>query len=417
MIQSDKSWFGLKTFDFEWKKRFQTVGFSSDIFDSNSDYVYFVLNADNHNKKENISHSENLIVINSTVAAIKHIIDIYNPQTVLAFKDEDSAFSFVYTMAATSIFGLMMEYDIADFYENFSSSSDNVKIIDCTENMDSISSGKTVFSIHTLAEHENMTDVSSRINIIAQRFSNSSFASFLMPQNQVSFQKYFYEINPCEAYEWNINRLLEYWKQQPHHANSVFIKDGVVCPQKWFSNQKRPLFLLKEAYGESDDWDLRKYLVSQNKIKKLWSRISEWTYGIMNSDTGIQPYKKCSGQTFSDDDNLKDIAIINVKKSNGRTFSDGNDIIDYAEKDRLELLKEIELCDPTIIICGYTSKALEIIYGENFRKDYNENLFYHIELNGHDVLVYDYWHPANHYPDLMNYYGLINIDFLAHKNN
>ena len=81
----------------------------------------------------------------------------------------------------------------------------------------------------------------------------------------------------------------------------------------------------------------------------------------------------------------------------------------YAQFDREELLRELELCDPTVIVCGYTASVMDIIFKTSVRKDRNENLFYHIQLNGHDVLVLDYWHPANQYPDVMNYYGLMSI--------
>ncbi len=79
----------------------------------------------------------------------------------------------------------------------------------------------------------------------------------------------------------------------------------------------------------------------------------------------------------------------------------------YAVFDRRRLKKELELCDPTVIICGYTISALDIIMEENVRTERNDNLYYHITLNGHDVIVIDYWHPANQYPDVMNYYGLL----------
>ena len=35
------------------------------------------------------------------------------------------------------------------------------------------------------------------------------------------------------------------------HQNGVFIRDGVVCPEQWFLQKVRPLFLLKEAYTTS----------------------------------------------------------------------------------------------------------------------------------------------------------------------
>ena len=101
--------------------------------------------------------------------------------------------------------------------------------------------------------------------------------------------------------------------------------------------------------------------------------------------------------------------FIDVKKSGGEKASDMDEIRAYAAFDKNNLRKQLELCNPTIIICGYTGSALEIIIEKEFRNPRNNHLFYPITLNGHDVLVLDYWHPANQYPDIMNYYGLMGI--------
>ena len=71
--------------------------------------------------------------------------------------------------------------------------------------------------------------------------------------------------------------------------------------------------------------------------------------------------------------------------------------------------QELALRDPTILVCGYTASTLDTLFDRPVRHDRNENLFYHVPLNGHDVLVLDYWHPANQFPDIMNYYGLMGI--------
>lgn len=234
-----------------------------------------------------------------------------------------------------------------------------------------------------------------------------------------------------ESYIEQSNHLFKEWKgktisgdielSKDHlvidHRNSVFIKDGVVCPKKWFSNNIRPLYLLKEAYGGDKDWDLiKEWLLSDNQMTKMWNRVAQWTVGLMSTtSTTINPYSKYKSGTFVENEILSNIAVINIKKSKGTKNSNWEEIEKYAEYDRIELLQEIEICDPTIIVCGYTSKPLEIILGNNFRKEWNQNCFYHVALNNHDVLVIDYWHPANQYPDIMNYYTLMNIYQLALK--
>lgn len=202
------------------------------------------------------------------------------------------------------------------------------------------------------------------------------------------------------------------------HKENVFIRDGVVCPKRWFSQKVRPLFLLKEAYGGKYDWDLIKgHLLKSYSIDKTWERISQWARGILNTDVeNISPYIANDPEIRNfGNEQLKKIAVINIKKSRGTSSSNYDNIRAYAEFDKVRLLRQIELCDPTVIICGYTSSELEIITETQIRKSHNDNLFYHMSLNGHDVLVLDFWHPANHYPDIMNYYALMGIYQLALK--
>ena len=99
---------------------------------------------------------------------------------------------------------------------------------------------------------------------------------------------------------------------------------------------------------------------------------------------------------------LRRIAVVNIKKSNGAPDSDMQEILTYAEFDREYLRRQLERCAPTVMICGCTATALDIIM------DLREQ-FYHITLNGRRVPVPDYRHPANHYPAIMNCYGLMGI--------
>ena len=55
-------------------------------------------------------------------------------------------------------------------------------------------------------------------------------------------------------------------------------------------------------------------------------------------------YKECFSQ----------IAVLNLKKSGGNSESVYEEIASYAEADREEIIKEFELIDADIIVCGYT---------------------------------------------------------------
>ncbi len=58
------------------------------------------------------------------------------------------------------------------------------------------------------------------------------------------------KINECKTLE----ELTILW--QSKYPNKVFVKDGIVNPDKWVTQEIKPMFLLKEAYGGKESWDL-----------------------------------------------------------------------------------------------------------------------------------------------------------------
>lgn len=230
----------------------------------------------------------------------------------------------------------------------------------------------------------------------------------------------------AEQYCRKNQALFERWKQKPpcngiDHPGNVFIRDGVVCPEKWFSQEVRPLFLLKEAYestGNREDWDLAAYIqsiVEENQAgkHKTWNRVNQWAQGLFHSSAHqIYPYSLAGNGFQQSGKALEKIAVMNVRKSGGVKSSDMDTIRKYAKADQKELLEQLELIDPTLVVCGFTISCLNIILGKKVkdyahRETFSTDLFYVSELNGHLLLVLDYWHPSNHFPDIMNYYGLI----------
>ena len=237
-----------------------------------------------------------------------------------------------------------------------------------------------------------------------------------------------------ERYKLDMEQLYSHWKlKEPairfvptksgegekiiiNHRNNIFISDGVVFPELWYSQNVRILFLLKEAYTKNgdSDWDLVKdhLLLKEKKMSHLFKRICQWTQGLLNtSQDDIPAFFSGMSDIHYGNDILKHIAVVNVKKSGGKANSSMEEINQYAEYDSEELKKELEIIDPTVIVCGYTISSLNIIMGTEI-KDYdspNENWFYSTQLNDHDVIVLDYYHPANQYPDLLKYYGLLGI--------
>ena len=221
-----------------------------------------------------------------------------------------------------------------------------------------------------------------------------------------------------KEYVETTKKMFSKWKNKPaengvNHKDSVFVSDGIVNPDIWYKNNVRLLFLLKEAYGGTEDWDLAKDLLKTNKsLGPTWKRVSQWTYGILNTSIkSIPGFKKSSEFSKGNNEWLNKIAVMNCKKSNGKSTSTSDDIKNYTCTDQKELLEQLKVIDPTVIVCGYTYENLEIIIGQKLKKIYgnNENWFYSFMINNHTVIVLDYYHPANDYPDLLNFYGLVGI--------
>lgn len=232
-----------------------------------------------------------------------------------------------------------------------------------------------------------------------------------------------------------LEELFEKWKSKPaqtktfyhkginqnitveiNHSN-VFITDGPIDETVWNDRTtgKHIMFLLKEAYGESDGWSLNNWLKRKGPSTNLWYRVVEWTYGI--SKSSLEHIARYSPSDISFDrvegkpnEWLSQVAIMNIKKSGGRSSSDYGEIMVYTEADREELIKEIELIDPDIIVCGGTAENLNYLTGNTLKRNYCDNWFYYTTyFGGRERLVIDYYHPANRYPALLNYYGITNI--------
>ena len=232
----------------------------------------------------------------------------------------------------------------------------------------------------------------------------------------------------ASQYKKQIDELFSYWQNKDPNGDidhsDRFIKDGVVCPEKWFSQEVRPLFLFKEAYttkGDNEMKDLIKdHLIRTDKpIDKMWERVSDWTRGLMFlSETGeILPFASQEKIKFYGNEYIQKIAVINVKKSSGEKLSNDDNLRKYSKYDAEEIVEQLELCDPTLIICGYTGQYLfdalntkGIKIEKKNRNDFQKQHFvYSFELNGHNVQLVNFWHPANQFPDMLNYYGLMHI--------
>ena len=144
----------------------------------------------------------------------------------------------------------------------------------------------------------------------------------------------------------------------------------------------------------------------------MWRKVAIWTQAIYNAfNDNICEY---------DDEVLRSkekeiidrIAVVNVKKSNGGSESEYEDLKKYALEDRLEIKRELEIIQPDIIVCGNNLSLLKLVLGEELQ---NDDTWDNMLALWKDTLVLDYYHPAVHYPNRVNYYALMAICDVARK--
>lgn len=206
-----------------------------------------------------------------------------------------------------------------------------------------------------------------------------------------------------ENYIRESDKLLKEWKNTSLHNDKVFISDGIIDLNKW-GKKKKILLILKEAYGSDEDWSLTETIKDEWKGPKykVWWTVSYWLY-LLNKTTKdfvpLFPNKEEEAQCI---DYLLSSAVLNIKKSNGRSYSEIEDLKKYVESDKDFILKQIEIINPDIILCGNTGQFLfPTVFGEPNKI---ENTDWHYRWKNR--MIIDYWHPANQYPDELCYYAL-----------
>ena len=210
-----------------------------------------------------------------------------------------------------------------------------------------------------------------------------------------------------ELYQELNNELFAECKEKDNHKGKPFIDDGIINPELWFSEKEYPkiLFVLKEAYGGS--YSLTENLSEKGPWSAMWNRIAEWSYGLLNASNGCVPeYKELDWEEANM--LINRVVVMNLRKSNGEKDSSDKVFAKYGKDDAALLKKQFDLIDPDIVVYGYTFDAANCIHGLSCQKKqhHNDHWFY---KDDSDKLHIDFFHPANHYPALLQYYGLMGI--------
>ena len=217
-------------------------------------------------------------------------------------------------------------------------------------------------------------------------------------------------------YAKELRELMDEWRIQPKHVDHLFNYDGIVNEEAWNAEtNKKILFFLKEAYhdeaGEAryKEQNNAYYFLTEEldscKPWKMWRKVAVWTAAINNTDNnGTLKYSETDIRN-AERDLIKSIAVVNIKKSDGNNTSEHENLRTYADEDKGYIKREIELIKPKIILCGNNCSLLEIVYPEMDLDELHED--HSVIFNG--TIILDYYHPANQYPNFVNYYAVAGI--------
>lgn len=210
--------------------------------------------------------------------------------------------------------------------------------------------------------------------------------------------------------EWSAAHRERGWKP--------FIADGVVNEASYEGSAPRICFFLKEAYAKDDGGDrsLTAWL-ADGAMTRMWGTVAEWTYGISRTTGSCIPPKPRLNPAEKSA-LLQRISVVNVKKSNGSARSDYKELLRCTVADQVFLRRELDILKPDVIICGNNSSLLRLLYGATLRENGKVSedggipgpfLREHGYAVVGEQIILDYYHPANQYPSIMNYYTVCSL--------
>lgn len=202
------------------------------------------------------------------------------------------------------------------------------------------------------------------------------------------------------ASETEFESLFSRWKQKC--TFNAFIKDGIVCPESYAT--PHILFVLRDMNCH-EARDLRDDLRSHGSGWKTWNNIGRWASALLDG-TDKYPSDMTEPRRV---EQLRRIAVLNLKKEGGGSRTSGKELAQAVCSQREEILTEIEMCDPKLVICcGLTGAGIkgnavllkeEVFTETSDWRSFSSELaghkwwYYIARLNGIEVPVVSFCHP------------------------
>ena len=197
-----------------------------------------------------------------------------------------------------------------------------------------------------------------------------------------------------------MEKLFNEWQQK--FSFSAFIKDGIVDTEKY--EKPHVLFVLRDMNCSVSN-DLCKNLRDCGSGSKTWCNVGRWTKALLDENEEY-PYDMSTQRRI---EQISRVSVMNIKKEGGSSRAEGISLVSSAEEQSEMILKQINLCDPDIIICcGQGMKKAPsnaVILEEKvfcisadwdkipsceLQRDW---YYYYAEINGRKVPVVSFCHP------------------------
>lgn len=191
-----------------------------------------------------------------------------------------------------------------------------------------------------------------------------------------------------------LDRLFDKWQAARNYKG--FKRDGIINEELFRS--PHVLFVCKEPNDPNQaDGDYRQWWNKEMSFA-FSRRIGDWSYGIFN---GFPPY------TFTDEDAhlaLKSISFMNVKKVGGVSRADHSSIQDFIQRDLHFLKEEIDIIDPSLIICSLGQSVItRSLFPEIAEDDWRDPGYNTPFVRSGKRLMLDFFHPSMPAPGEMSY--------------
>jgi len=150
-----------------------------------------------------------------------------------------------------------------------------------------------------------------------------------------------------------MDSLFERWRST-YTDEDKFICDGIINEDKWSRATDRVLFLLKELNLAPGSWSASQPFEVQRDFRKTvderpWKEIGQWAYAILHRRE--KPRFADADAVANYEQACRSIAIVNCKKTAGSNSSSFSEIKKYAIRDKEFINAQIQLIDPSIIVC------------------------------------------------------------------